>query len=198
MQSYLETERLVLRRFDGRDVDNLCALDSDPEVMRFISGGVPTPRALIRSKILPWFMSFYRQYEGLGFWAAHEKASGDFIGWFALHPEEGRDPDDLALGYRLRKASWRKGYASEGAQALIDKAFRELGARRVFACTYSQNLASRGVMQRCGMRFVRAYRMTADELANAPTSVASDAVWPDDDVEYAVDRAAWEAELANR
>lgn len=196
MRSYLETERLALREFAADDVDRLYELDSDPEVMRFISGGVPTPREVIRSRILPWFMSFYRDGEALGFWAAHERASADFIGWFGLHPEQGRDPDDLALGYRLRRRSWRKGYATEGATALIDKAFRELGARRVFACTYCENLASRRVMERCGMRHVRSYRMTAAELANPMTSVATDAAWPGEDVEYALERTAWEGARA--
>ncbi|HLK26090.1 MAG TPA: GNAT family N-acetyltransferase, partial [Caulobacteraceae bacterium] len=100
-------------------------------------------------------------------------------------------------GYRLRKAFWGRGYASEGARALIDRAFRDHGARRVFACTYAENLASRGVMEKCGMRFVRAYRMTAEEVANSMTSVATDAVWPADDVEYALERAEWAKALAS-
>lgn len=198
MQTYLETRRLVLRQFTEADLDNLCELDGDPDVMRFISGGVPTPREEIRSRILPWFMSFYRDGGAFGFWAAIEAASGAFIGWFALHPEQGRDPDDLALGYRLRKAFWRKGYASEGASALVDKAFRELGARRVFACAYSDNAGSRAVMQRCGLKHVRSYRMTADELASPPTATATDALWPNEDVEYALERAEWEAGQASR
>ena len=49
MQVFLETERLVLRRFTEADVDNLCDLDSDPAVMRFLTGGTPTPRDAIRA-----------------------------------------------------------------------------------------------------------------------------------------------------
>jgi RimJ/RimL family protein N-acetyltransferase len=193
MRIYLETERLLLRQFTETDVDYLRELDSDPDVMRFINGGAATPRELIQRKILPWFMSFYGRPQGVGFWAAHERASGGFIGWFCLHPEEGRDRDELALGYRLRKAFWRKGYGSEGAGALIDKAFRDLGAQRVFACTYSENLASRGVMETCGMRHARSFRMTGAELDNPTTYMATDAIFPADDVEYAVDRTDWEA-----
>lgn len=192
MKSYLETERLVLRQFTERDVENLLALDSDPDVMRFINGGTSTPREVITERILPRFLDFYRRYEAFGYWAAIEKASGAFIGWFALHPEVGRDARDLALGYRLRKKSWRKGYGTEGATALIDKAFRDLAARRVFACTYSENHASRRVMEKSGMKLARTYRMTQEELASATTYVPTDAVWPSDDVEYALDRAAWE------
>ena len=195
MKIYLETQRLVLRQFTERDVDNLFALDSDPEVMRFLNGGTPTPREAIRERILPRFLSFYRRYEAFGYWATIEKVSGEFIGWFALYPEEERDAYDIALGYRLRKKSWRRGYGTEGANALIDKAFAELGARRVFACTYSENQASRRVMEKSGLKLARTYRSTQEELADPKTFVATDAVWPSDDVEYALDRAAWETAL---
>ena len=192
MKIYLETERLVLRQFAESDVENLFELDSDPDVMRLINGGTPTPREAIREKILPRFLDFYRQFDAFGYWAAIEKASGTFIGWFALHPEDGRDAHDIALGYRLRKTSWRKGYGTEGAKALIDKAFRELAARRVFACTYSENHASRRVMEKSGMKLARTYRMTQAELASATTYLPTDVAWPSDDVEYALERTAWE------
>jgi len=189
MRHQLETERLLLRPFTERDVDNLCDLDGDPEVMRFINGGAATPREVIRTRILPWFMSLHGGGGTPGVWATHERASDAFIGWFAMHPEEGRAPDELALGYRLKRRFWRMGYGTEGASALIDKAFGELDARRVFACTYSENLGSRRVMEKCGLSLVRTYRMSAEELAGSMTHVATDAVWPGDDVEYAIDRA---------
>jgi RimJ/RimL family protein N-acetyltransferase len=105
MEVYLETERLVLRRFTADDVDNLCALDADPDVMHFITGGRPTPREEIEHDILPTFLRYYEQFAGYGFWAAIEKASGAFIGWFHFRPPPGR-PDDVELGYRLRTAKW--------------------------------------------------------------------------------------------
>jgi|SRR5579871_891280 len=191
MRAGLETQRLFLRAFTRNDVDNLVELDSDPEVLRFINGGTPTPRSEIEERILPWFLSFNARPEGPGFLAAIEKATGEFVGWVSLRAEEGRDAHDLALGYRLKKKFWRKGYGTEMASALIDKAFTEHAAERVFACTYSDNLASRGVMEKCGMTLVRTYRMTAAELAEARTYVATDAAWPNGDVEYALDRATW-------
>jgi RimJ/RimL family protein N-acetyltransferase len=50
----LETNRLTLRRFTEADVDNLFELNSDPEVMRYITGGKPTPREEIRDDIIPF------------------------------------------------------------------------------------------------------------------------------------------------
>jgi RimJ/RimL family protein N-acetyltransferase len=151
MHVFLETERLVLRRFTEDDIDNLVDLDGDPDVMYFINGGVPTPRDMMQNRILPMFLGYYDRYEGFGFWAAIEKSSGEFLGWFCLRPEENKIPDNLGLGYRLRKSAWGKGYATEGARALIHKAFVELGVQRVFARTYEHNLASRRVMEKAGL-----------------------------------------------
>ena len=56
MQIFLETDRLLLRRFTEADADNLVDLDGDPEVMRFITGGRPTPRDEIENDVLPAFL----------------------------------------------------------------------------------------------------------------------------------------------
>jgi RimJ/RimL family protein N-acetyltransferase len=55
MQVFLETGRLVLRRFSLADVDNLVNLDADPDVMRYITGGIPTSREEIQNEFLPAF-----------------------------------------------------------------------------------------------------------------------------------------------
>jgi RimJ/RimL family protein N-acetyltransferase len=77
MQIFLATDRLVLRRFTIADADNLVSLDADPEVMRFITGGIPTSRAEILDEVLPAFLGYYARYEGYGFWAAIEKEPGN-------------------------------------------------------------------------------------------------------------------------
>lgn len=53
MQVFLETQRLVLRRFSVEDADNLVNLDADPDVMRFVTGGMPTSRDEIENEVLP-------------------------------------------------------------------------------------------------------------------------------------------------
>lgn len=183
MQIFLETERLALRRFTMDDVDNLVELDSDPDVMHFINGGRPTPRSEIESDVLPAFLDYYERFAGYGFWAAIEKSSSRFTGWFHFRPAKGADPDEVELGYRLLKSGWGKGYATEGSRALIDKGFAELGVRRVVAYTMVVNVASRRVMEKAGLRFVRTFHQP----------------WPDHiegeekgDVEYALLRSKWE------
>jgi RimJ/RimL family protein N-acetyltransferase len=183
MHLFLETARLQLRRFTADDVENLVALDGDPAVMHFINGGRPTPREEIENDVLPAFLGHYERHEGYGFWAATEKSTGRFVGWFHLRPEEGAPPGEVELGYRLLRSAWGRGYASEGSRALIDKGFAELGVQRVVASTMVVNVASRRVMEKAGLRFVRAFHQP----------------WPDyiegeeqGDVEYALLRSEWE------
>jgi RimJ/RimL family protein N-acetyltransferase len=183
MRVLLETERLRLRAFTMDDVDVLTKLNSDPAVMRFINGGLPTPRAEIEGRHLPGWLRYYERYPSYGFWAAIEIATGEFVGWFHLRPADESTPDHPELGYRLRAASWGLGYATEGSRALVDLAFRELGAERVFAETMTVNTASRRVMEKAGLRYVRTFHQE----------------WPDriegdehGDVEYALTRAEWE------
>ena len=193
MRVFLETERLILRRFTEDDVDNLVELDSDPAVMRYLNGGIPTPRELVEREILPRFLSYYESYDGFGVWAAVEKSSGAFIGWFSLRPHDESRPNEVELGYRLRRSSWGQGYATEGARALIRKGFTELGAQRVTANTYEHNTGSRRVMEKAGMTLVRRYRPTLDELTSETSNhLSADSVWDGDEVEYALTKSDWE------
>lgn len=183
MSIFLETERLTLRQVTEDDVDNLYALNSDPDVMWFLSGGQPTPREEVRDRIIPFFLGFYEQYDGLGFWAAEARATGDFLGWFHLRPAEG---DAADLGYRLRKAAWNRGYATEGSRALIRTSFTDFGVPRVVAHTMAVNLASRRVMEKCGLTFTRAYH--SDAVPDIPGSEQGS-------VEYGVTREEWQASV---
>jgi RimJ/RimL family protein N-acetyltransferase len=198
MDVYLETERLTLRPFTAADVDHLVALDGDPAVMRYLNGGVPTPRNVIECETLPRFLGYYQMYHGFGVWAAIEKSTGHFLGWFSLKPQDGSDPGEVTLGYRLRRSAWGTGYGTEGARALIRKGFIELGVRRVVASTYQDNLASRGVMEKAGLTFVRAFRPTLEELASTANQTSSQEVWDGDEVEYALEKADWEQQEAAR
>jgi RimJ/RimL family protein N-acetyltransferase len=193
MEILLETERLILRHLTEDDLDNLVELDSDPEVMRYLSGGPATSRDVIEREILPRCLRSYERSPGLGAGAAIEKATGDFLGWISLRPHDDSPPGEVELGYRLRRAAWGKGYATEGSRALIRKGFTELGVRRVVATTYQYNLASRRVMERLGLTHVRSYRLTPEELAEPGTfQSASQEAWDGDEVEYALEKGDWE------
>lgn len=185
MVVFFETDRLLLRQFEFRDADLLLELDSDPRVMRYITGGTPTSRDEIEGDVLPAFLDYYRHFPGYGFWAATEKSTGGFLGWFHYRPEPDAAQDEPELGYRLRAAAWGKGYATEGSRALIARGFTELEVQRVVASTMAINTASRRVMEKSGMRFVPPFD------ADWPVSIPGD---EHGDVEYALTRSEWEQE----
>jgi RimJ/RimL family protein N-acetyltransferase len=153
---FLETERLFLRRATLEDARLLYELDSDPEVMRFISRGVPTPLERIEREILPRWLRYYEEHAHLGWWPAHEKASGDFIGWFHLRPDP-YSPQEQEVGYRLKRGAWGRGYATEGTRALLVKAFTEWGIAKVSSRTLERNKASQRVMEKAGLRFEHSF-----------------------------------------
>jgi RimJ/RimL family protein N-acetyltransferase len=186
MQVFLETDRLVLRQFTMADADNLVRLDADPDVMRFVTGGIPTSREEIQDEFLPAFLGYYQRYEGYGFWAAIEKATGEFLGWFHFRPRDEAAPGEVELGYRLRKSAWGKGYATEGSRALIRKGFTEHGVQRVVAETMAVNQASRRVMEKAGLTLVRTFRQPW------PYPIECDEFGA---VEYALDKIGWQQDI---
>jgi RimJ/RimL family protein N-acetyltransferase len=184
MHVFLETDRLVLRRFTMEDADLLFELDSDPEVIRYVDDGLPVSRHDIVENTLPAFLSYYDRYDGYGFWAAIEKETGRFVGWFHFRPGEGAGPLEPELGYRLHPFAWNRGLATEGSQALVDFGFGELGIERVTAEAMANHTASRRVMEKAGLCLVRTFK--ADWPMRIPGDEAGD-------VEYALERAEWEA-----
>ncbi len=172
---YLETRRLRLRRFAKSDVDDLLVLHNDPEVMRFLNGGRPTTRQEVER-------DFETRFAGDGYWVATERTSEEFLGWFAFHPTPSGALNEFELGYRLRRAAWGKGYATEGARALIRKGFTEMGLRRVWAQTMAVNTASRRVMEKAGLRYVRTVHQDFDDPLPG-TELG--------EVEYALTRVEW-------
>jgi RimJ/RimL family protein N-acetyltransferase len=181
MQVHLETARLILRQFAPDDLDALVALDADPAVMRYTSGGRPTPRAEMEQR-LARYLAYHQQSAGFGFWAAIEKSSGAFLGWIHFRPLPDAPPDEVELGYRLHRAAWGQGYATEASRALIEKGFAEYGVQRVVASTMVVNVASRRVMEKSGLRYIRTFHQ------EWPDKIDGDELG---DVEYALTRAEW-------
>jgi RimJ/RimL family protein N-acetyltransferase len=179
---FLATERLILRRFTEADAALLVELDSDPEVMRYLGNGRPTPRHVVERATLPRVLRHHDRFGGPAFWAAIERDSGDVLGWFELQPAGPARPDEAELGYRLRRPAWGKGYASEGARALVDLGFADFGLQRIVATTMAVNAASRRVMEKAGLTYVRTFHESWPEpIPGAELG----------EVEYALTRADW-------
>jgi RimJ/RimL family protein N-acetyltransferase len=181
---YLHTPRLILRTVTADDVDRLVELNGDPEVMRYLNGGEPTPREVVAEQIIPFWEGFYERGEGFGYWVAERRADGEFLGWFHFRPGDGEGTE---LGYRLRRSAWGRGYATEGSRALIDKGFTELGVDRVFAHTMTVNAGSRRVLEKCGLTLIRT--LPSDQVGVVEGAEQGD-------VEYALTRAEWLARTA--
>ena len=183
MHVILETPRLILRQFTEDDVDNLFDLNTDPEVMRYLTGGRPTPREVIRDEVIPFHLAVYERLDRLGTWAAESTATGDFLGWFHFRPGPGTDITNVDLGYRLRRSTWNKGYATEGSRALISMGFTGLGVERVFAHTMTVNTASRRVLEKCGLTLVHTTPYDGPDIIEGSEH---------GEVEYALTKPEWE------
>lgn len=155
----LETSRLLLRRFTGVDVDDLASLLGDPRVMRYIDDTRPIPREVVADQTLPGILREYDELpDGFGRFAAVRRSTGDFVGFVSLRPANSVGLDGgTELGYRLLPAHWGHGYATEGARALVDSAFADLGVDRVVATTMTVNAGSRRVLENAGLRHVRTF-----------------------------------------
>jgi len=138
-----------LRPITDADLDALVSLDSDPEVMRFITGGRPTPRALYTDLLLPR-MHAAATRSGLGFFAV-VSPEGSFMGWVHLRLDS-FEPAWAEIGYRLARRYWGQGLATAASRLLARRAFDELGFAVVSARTMPENQGSRRVMEKVGLR----------------------------------------------
>src|SRR5512133_3816705 len=182
-QQTLHTERLTLVPLADEHLEWEVELDSDPEVMRFLSG-----RASTREEVRAGHarrMAVAQKVDGLGFWVG--LVEDEFGGWWTLQPAHGPDqPDDPGvadLGYRLLRRQWRKGLAAAGARELMRYGFDDVRLDRIIAQTLSVNAASRAVMDRVGLTYVRTF----------PTSITAPVEGVEDgEVEYEMTREQWE------
>lgn len=155
----IETTRLRLRSWRTTDADAFAALNSDAEVMA--DEGGPIDRATSDAKLDRYMAAFARL--GFGRWVV-EARDGAFLGYAGIMPSSQGHPlgAHFEIGWRLARAAWGKGYASEAARAALDDALGRAGLPEVLAYTAPDNLRSQAVMER--LRLVRdpARDFTAD------------------------------------
>lgn len=151
MKNSIETERLLLRPLLAEDADGMFALDSDPEVHRFL-GNQPIQNKEEAFSVIAFVQEQYESL-GIGRWAVLEKSSGEFLGWSGLkkitEPFLGM-PFYYDLGYRFRTQYWGKGFATEAAKAWVNEGFHTLQLQELFASTHLENHASASVLMKCG------------------------------------------------
>ena len=191
----LRTDRLVLRPFVAQDLDALADLHGDERVMRYLTGA-PVSREEVKREVLPRLVRRDQCRPAFGALAAFDLESGDFVGWFALTRPPGRGNTEAALGFRLKPEYWGRGLATDGATALLEHGFQH-GIRKVRATTYELNVGSQRVLEKLGMRLVRRYRPTVQDLAGgAFVDPAVSEVWDGDEFEYELSSTDWRAQQA--
>jgi RimJ/RimL family protein N-acetyltransferase len=182
-QQILHTERITLVPLADGHLEWEFELDSDPEVMRYLSGRASTREEVESSHATR--MAAALKVDGLGFWVG--LVDDEFVGWWTLQPAHGPDqPDDrdvADLGYRLLRRHWHRGLASEGSRELMRYGFDEIRLDRIIAQTLTVNAASRAVMERIGLTYVRTFPTST----TAPVEGVGQG-----EVEFEMTRKQWE------
>ena len=150
-QVAIETQRLLLRRWQESDLDVFMLMNADPDVMRYF------PDALNAEETKSFYDSIQQEFSeyGYGLYAVEEKDNGCFIGFIGFH-RASFDADFcpcIEIGWRLYKQYWDKGYATEGAKACLKHGFENLAFDEVVSFTAIENIKSQRVMQKSGMQF---------------------------------------------
>ncbi len=145
----IETERLVLRRWEDRDRATFYAHCADPEVMRYFPA-LLTP-AEVDAAIER--QNGFHATHGYCFWVVEERTSGAMLGFCGLKPGAEGTPLEGAveIGWRFGTAHWGRGFAREAALASLDWGFANIDVARIGAITVAANTRSWGLMERIGM-----------------------------------------------
>lgn len=146
----IQTSRLLLRLLGPGDLDDLHLIRSDPEVMRFITG-VPSTKEQSRE----WLQKNLKRREenGLGRWAVRFREDQALLGWCGLDLLD--TTTDVEVGYGLARRYWGLGIAGEAAEASLRYGFERLNLERIVAVAYPENLGSRRVMEKVGLKYLR-------------------------------------------
>jgi RimJ/RimL family protein N-acetyltransferase len=158
MKFHIETERLILRELQAKDLQAWFDMDSNPEVHKYL-GNLPVKNM---EQIENAFQSILQQYaeNGIGRWATIEKSSGKFIGWSGLKfitEKENNHINFYDVGYRLHPKYWGKGYATESCKASLKYGFMALHANEIIGIANEENIASRRALEKCGLKFLEKF-----------------------------------------
>lgn len=146
---HLRTDRLILRTWRESDLEPFAALNADPAVMEHFAR--PLDRAESDAFVARIRAHFDR--EGFGFWAVEAPGVAPLVGLVGLARPSFQAPFTpcVEVGWRLARAHWGQGYATEAARAAIRDGFDRLGLDEIVAFTVPGNTRSRAVMERLGM-----------------------------------------------
>jgi len=149
----IETDRIILRRWQDSDKAPFAQMNADPRVMEFL-GSPLTPK---KSNAAVEAQNALMDKGEPAFWAAARKIDNQFIGMIGVKAVTfaAAFAPCYEIGWRLSPDHWGRGYATEGAKAALTLAFRDWDMREIYSFTVPKNIKSQAVMQRIGMRRVK-------------------------------------------
>lgn len=147
----LETDRLLLREIQISDLDALLIVLGDVESMRYY------PKPFDREMVQKWIERHRCNYAhyGVGLWAMILKATDKVIGDCGLVWQKVEGRKELEIGYHVRRDQQMQGYATEAAYACQDYAFNVLSCDRVISLIRPENIPSRRVAEKNGLKVVQ-------------------------------------------
>lgn len=147
----LESERLYFELLDEKHFEYFCTQEMDAEVMKYIR--MPSgSQNNVRSKF-DGYIAYMIANPNLGVWTAFRKSDNKPVGLVVLfHLEMKPEHGKYEVGYRLEKASWGQGYATEITHALLEYGFNELGLIEIYGTTHPDNVVSQKVLMKAGMK----------------------------------------------
>lgn len=148
---YFETERLFVRQYTINDVDALFRIMSDPEI-----------HAYTKDKNHPWdqrkteeYIQFMlnKDFKTLDCFhgAVIEKETNRLIGLCGLNPYQSDEPE---IEFKLGVPYWGKGYATELGKQIVESAFDTTAIKGIYGMAHPENIASRKVLERIGMKYL--------------------------------------------
>ncbi len=151
MTKVLDTERLILREINENDFDDLYRMNSDPLIMKYVGDGSTRSHEQM-TKELGTLISHYSRKPGLGIWATILKGTNSFVGASGLVYYD--NTPEIEIAYRMLKEHWNNGYATEASIGLLKYGFKKIGLKKIVSSAHVENVASRRVMEKIGMRHV--------------------------------------------
>jgi len=157
----IETPRLILRPWRASDVEAFATMNADAEVMADLGG--PIDRTASDAKLARFTKVFFEN--GFTRWVVERRSDGAFLGYTGIVPHLGDHPlgPHHDIGWRLARAAWGNGIASEAAAAALTDAFTRVGLKEIFAYTAPDNLRSQAVMARLGLERSPSHNFTINE-----------------------------------
>jgi RimJ/RimL family protein N-acetyltransferase len=147
----LETDRLILRHLILEDLDDLYELYCDAEVVRYIPDAPKTLEETLKE--LKWHLNGHPKHPELGLWATIHKKTNRFIGRCGLLPWTLDGCEEVEVAYLISRQYWGQGLGTEAAQAVLEYGFEELNLSRLICLIDEENLTSKKVAEKIGMRF---------------------------------------------